>query len=217
MLRPVALVEQFNAIERELPDRWGTGQLRLTVADAGRCARAAGLLGPVNPGRRGTNIRFAVSRLGAGVGPDGIRRLLRRLDQEGIHGELELVSAEEAPEQELRRGQKLAEAWAVDTAALPPDWTDIYAEIRLDSTDYLDRAALLLSPLNPARYGGPTGFRFRCARNFGYGVSAEMARRCLQRCDDEGITGEVELLRVLSDTFPVATQGPVWYVGGRSV
>ena len=26
-----------------------------------------------------------------------------------------------------------------------------------------------------------------------------------------------ELIRVLADTYPNATQGPVWYVGGRSV
>jgi hypothetical protein len=44
-----------------------------------------------------------------------------------------------------------------------------------------------------------------------------MAERCFARCDEERITGEVEILRALSDTFPVATQGPVWYVGGRAV
>ena len=44
-----------------------------------------------------------------------------------------------------------------------------------------------------------------------------MAARCLERCDEEGITGELEILRVLSDTHPVGTQGPVWLVGGRSV
>ena len=44
-----------------------------------------------------------------------------------------------------------------------------------------------------------------------------MAARCLERCDEEKITGELEILRVLSDTHPVGTQGPVWLVGGRSV
>ena len=217
MLRLVALVEQFNAIEGGLPERWGDAQLRLTVADDGRCERAAALLGPANPGRRGKDIRFATGRTGRGIGPDGIRRLLLRLDREAIDGKLELVGSAEAPEQEIRAATKLADQWSEALAGLPQDWTDIYAEIRLDSTDYLDRAALLLSPVNPGRYGGPTGFRFRCARSFGYGASAEMVTRCLERCDEEGITGEVELLRVLSDTFPVATQGPVWYVGGRSV
>ena len=66
-------------------------------------------------------------------------------------------------------------------------------------------------------YGGPNALRFRCARTFGYGAAPGMAGRCLERCDEEGITGEVEILRALSDTYPVATQGPVWYVGGRAV
>ena len=85
------------------------------------------------------------------------------------------------------------------------------------STDWLDRAALLMAPVNPARYGGEPGFRFRVARTFGYGASAEMTRRCLERVDDEGIRGVLRILRVLSDTDPVSTQGPVWYVEGRSV
>jgi hypothetical protein len=74
-----------------------------------------------------------------------------------------------------------------------------------------------MAPLNPARYGGETGFRFRVARSFGYGASPEMTRRCLERIDEEGIRGSFRLLRVLADTYPNATQGPVWYVGGRSV
>jgi hypothetical protein len=217
MLRSVRLVEQFNAIERELPERWGTARLRLTVSDDGRCDRAAALLGPVNPGRLGKRIRFSASRQGGGIGVDGIRRLLRRMDDDGIDGELELVGAEEAPAAQLRATRTLAEAWRQAVATLPPDWSDVYAEVRLESTDFLERAALNLSPLNPARYGGPTGFRFRCARRFGYGAAPEMVARCFERCDEEGITGEVEILRALSDTSPVGTQGPVWYVGGRSV
>jgi hypothetical protein len=71
--------------------------------------------------------------------------------------------------------------------------------------------------VNPARYGGVAGFRFRCARRFGYGASAGMTRRCLERLDHEEIRGSVEILRALADTKPVQTQGPVWYLGGRSV
>jgi hypothetical protein len=44
-----------------------------------------------------------------------------------------------------------------------------------------------------------------------------MARRCLARLDEAEIRGTFQILRVLADTYPVATQGPVWYVGGRSV
>jgi hypothetical protein len=217
MLRSVRLVEQFDDVERELPERWGTARLRLTVSDDGRCDRAAALLSPANPGRLGKQLRFYAGRRGSGIGPNGIRRLLRKLDEEGIDAKLELLGSEDAPPAELRVRTKLADSWEQRLAELPPDWSDIYAEVRLDSTDFLERAALLLSPLNPARYGGATALRFRCARAFGYGASAEMVSRCFERCDEEGITGEVEILRALSDTFPVATQGPVWYVGGRSV
>jgi hypothetical protein len=217
MLRSVRLVDQFNGIERELPDEWSAARLRLDIADAGRCDRAAALLGPANPGRRGPHIRFTAARRGAGTGPEAVRRLLRRLDQEGIAGDLALVGADEARVEVLRKRPRLSESWIEALAALPPDWSDLYAEIRLDSTDFLERAALLLSALNPARYGGPTGFRFRCARQFGYGTAPQVVARYLERCDEEGITGEIEILRVLSDTVPVATQGPVWHVGGRTV
>jgi hypothetical protein len=217
MLRPLSLVDSFNAIERQLPDDWAEATLTLTVADEARRERAAAMLGPASPGRQGNTIRFAAVRRGGGIAPDGVRRLLRRLDMEGIRGELELAGVQEAPPAELRRRESLRDQWERALAALPSDWSDVYAEVRFESTDYVERAALLLAPVNPSRYGGPAALRFRCAHHFGYGVSPEMAARCFQRCDEDGITGEVEILRALSDTHPVATQGPVWLVGGRSV
>jgi hypothetical protein len=74
-----------------------------------------------------------------------------------------------------------------------------------------------LAPVNPTRVEGRLAFRFRVARQFGYGASAGMARRCLERLEAEGIRGELRILNALSDTKPVYTQGPVWYVGGRAV
>jgi hypothetical protein len=217
MLRPLRLVDQYTEIERQLPRDWAEARLLLNVADDGRCERAAALLGPANPGRLGKKIRFNVGRGGAAVGPEAVRRLLRRLDVEGVDGKLELLGAQEAPIEELRKRESLREAWERALASLPADWSDVYGEVRFDSTDYVERAALLLAPLNPARYGGRAALRFRCARSFGYGVSPEMAARCFERCDEDGLTGEVEILRALSDTYPVATQGPVWLVGGRTV
>jgi hypothetical protein len=217
MLGLVKLVDRFNHLEREFPEDWAEARLALNVRDDGRCARAAALLGPANPGRRGKVIRFHTGRRGGGVGPEAVRRLLRRLDLEGIDGELELVGLEEAPLAELRVREPLRSQWERALAGLPADWSDVYAEARFDSTDYVERGALLLAPVNPSRYGGPTALRFRCAHHFGYGVSPEMAGRCFERCDDDGMTGEVEILRVLSDTNPVGTQGPVWMIGGRSV
>jgi hypothetical protein len=217
MLSLVSLVDQWQAIDRGLPEGWGDARLRLTVPDEGDCDRAAALLGPANPGRRGKVISFFAARRGAGLSADRMRSLLGRLDREGIDGELELTGTGEAAEGPPIAPRKFATVWDAELAALPEDWTDLYAEVELASSDYLERAALLLAPTNPARYGGKPGFRFRVARRFGYGASAEMTRRCLERLDEEGIRGTVRVLWALSDTRPVQTQGPVWLSGGRSV
>jgi hypothetical protein len=217
MLRPVRLAQQFSEIERELGEDWGDARFVLRIDDDARCDRAVALLGPINPGRRGGEVYFFAGRRGSGHRPDVVRRLLRRVDREGIRGELELVSsvaAEQVPDTDRRA---LAAAWDAAIAGLPHDWSDVYAELELTSTDHLDGAALLTAPLNPSRHGDRPAFRFRVARSFGYGASAAMTRRCLERLDRAGIAGEVRILRVLSDTKPVGTQGPVWYVGGRSV
>jgi hypothetical protein len=108
-------------------------------------------------------------------------------------------------------------SWDAALASLPADWSDLLGEIELDSSDYVDRAALHLAPLNPRRVGTSLRMQFRSARRFGYGASAGMVRRCLERCDADGIRGRVEVLRVLSDTNPVGTQGPVWLLDGRTV
>ena len=216
MLRPLALVDRFNALERALPGDWSEARFVLTVRDDARCDRAAALLGPTNPGRRGKTVRFATARRGAGIGPEALRRLLRRLDAEGIRGNLEIVGASQAPTAELVQHDRLRDQWKRALDGLPSDWSDLYAEVRFDSTDYVEPGALLLAPVNPAR-SGSTSLRFRCAHHFGYGVSPEMATRCFERLDEAGFMGEVEILHALSDTNPVGTQGPVWMLGGRAV
>jgi hypothetical protein len=165
-----------------------------------------------------------------------VRRLLQRLDDERIDGRLELARATEY-ERPAEKHRSVVAEWEDSVATLPPDWSDLYCELELDSTDYLERTALLTAPLNPARWradarakparpeggaasgasGGERSFRFRVARRFGYGASADMVRRCFERLDDEGIRGHVRILRALADTKPYYTQGPVWYVGGRAV
>jgi hypothetical protein len=215
----VTLVGEWRLIQAELPDGWSSAQLRLTVADDAQASRAAALLGPAQPFRAQRNVlRFASALDGEAPGPEAIGRLLARLDAERINGTLELVAADEgAAPIAVAHVATLVDAWQAELARLPPDWSDLYAEIELLSTDYLERGALLCAPLNPRRDGTRAALRFRAARRFGYGAAPEMVRRCLERCDAERLRGSVHVLQALSDTRPVATQGPVWMLAGKNV
>jgi hypothetical protein len=217
MLRLVRLVEQWDRIAGDLPEDWGDARLALFVDDDVQLDRAAALLGPLNPGRRRSELRFFTARGGAGLGPDQLRRLLRRLDEERVAARLELLASDVPVTVPAVQRSRLADSWDVLLAALPEDWSDLHCELELTSTDQVGRAALLLAPVNPSRHGGTVGLRFRVARLRGYGAAPEMVRRCLARLDADGIPGHIEILRALSETRPVATQGPVWRVGGRSV
>jgi len=204
-------------MEGSLPEGWETARLRLIVNDRSRVERAAALLGPANPGRFGSFVAFDVERRGGGTSPNLVRRLFARLDGERIAGTLDVVGVEEATAAARAQETSLARQWQGLIDELPEDWSDLYAEVEIRSSDYLERGALLLAPVNPLRVTERTAFRFRVARRFGYGASPEMTRRCFERLDAENIHGAVRILWALSDTKPVYTQGPVWYVGGRAV
>jgi hypothetical protein len=211
------LVEQWRRIGSELPAGWSEARLALTLPRAGQRERAALLLSPATPGHVGETLHFSVRRSGGGIGPDQCTKLLGKLDAERIRGTLALLETVERELHEESPSEELATAWAQAVAGLPPDWSDLYCELDLDSSDYLQRAALMLAPLNPARVPDRSAFRFRVAQSFGYGASAQMTARCLERVDAEGITGRLTILRALSDTHNVATQGPVWRVAGKAV
>lgn len=223
MLRPVSFARQWTEIERALPEDWADARLWLMPADRAQLGRALALLGPLSPGKQGEAIRFFVGRRGAGPGPQAVLRLLRLLDAEGIRGRLELLeTARLAPPAAPPRAAaaepgSLAADWDAALGGLPDDWSDLHCELELTSSDHLERGALAVAPLNPSRAPGSPGFRFRAARRFGYGTSPEMTRRCLARLDEAGIPGHLRVLRVLSDTGPAGTQGPVWYADGRVV
>jgi hypothetical protein len=211
------LVDQWRRTAAELPSGWADAQLALTVPNEARRGRAAALLGPATPGLVGEELRLTVSRSGRGIGPDQLRKLLGKIDRERIRGTLRVLeTAAAAPRPEAPRAL-LADAWQESAAALPPDWSDLYCELELTSSDHLQRGALLTAPLNPAKVPGRSAFRFRAARRFGYGASPLMVARCCARLDAAGIPGRLSILRVLSDTRNVDTQGPVWRVGGKAV
>jgi hypothetical protein len=209
--------DQWAQIEGSLPADWS--EVQLLFRPEGAVEEAATALGPLQPGRVDSALRLHIQRAEGGV--DRARNIFRRLDGRRIWGTLELIGAIEdvAPVAEAgpRESASLVKTWEQALAELPPDWSDALCELRLDSSDLLPRAALLCAPMNPSRVPGETALRFRASGKQGYGVSPQMARRCLERMDAEGITGTVTVVQSLSDTENVATQGPVWRFAGHSV
>ena len=224
MLTAVKLVDQWQALERRLPDTWERVGLRLRTEQASELGEAARVLGPMGVGRVGDALAVEVRRAGGAAGPEAARRLFARLDEARVWCLLEqdeVVAREPAlaalEARDVPPSTSLAVAWDEALAELPADWSDLLCLLELDSSALLPRAALLTAPLNPTRGRERVGFTFRAARRAGYGASAAMTRRCLERLDAEEIGGRVTVLRALSDTDNVATQGPVWYVGGKAL
>jgi hypothetical protein len=211
------LVDQWRTIEDGLPADWNDVRLVVTTEQPGDLPRAAQVLSPMNAGKVGSTLVVHVRRAGGAQGPDAARRLFQRLDESRTWASLEQgqVLSEQAAAVAPDEVMPLAVSWEAALAPLPADWTDLLGELEVDSSDYLDRAALLCAPLNPTRDRSRLVFRFRCSGRSGYGASRGMAQRCFERLDEEGITGVTRVVRVLSDTDNVDTQGPVWLVGGK--
>ena len=212
--------DQWARIDEGLDEGWA--EVRLSFTPEGPSSEAAAVLGPLQPGLVGDELRFDVVR--SGGAPERLRNILWRLDRKRIWGTLALVemasTAPEAatePDDETEPPRTLTEAWEDAVSELPPGWSDLLCELELDSSDHLPRAALLGAPLNPTRVPHESALRFRASGKQGYGASPLMVRRCLERMDAEGIAGGIRVLYGLSDTENAVTQGPVWRLAGRSV
>jgi len=210
--------EQWAQIEQELPADWSETQLAFTPE--GSVAEAAAVLGPLQPGRVGSELRLHIERAEGGV--ERARNIFRALDRRRIWGTLSAVGSirDVAPLVEASGSERpgsLAEQWDAALAELPPDWSDVLCVLELDSSDHVPRAALLGAPLNPTRVHGEVALQFRASGKQGYGVSPQMARRCFERMDAETIAGSLRVVYGLSDTENAVTQGPVWRLAGKSV
>ena len=213
----MGLADEWREIEAHLLPRWGEARVALSFEQAAGAAEASALLAPLQPlhtGERSLSIRITSD--GSGPSGEALRRGLARLEASRVRGTLSLLSSEAGRTAAAAdEPVGLVASWRTALATVPADWSDLLGEIELDSSDYLDRAAVHLAPLNPRRSGDMTALRFRSARRFGYGASAGMVHACLERCDRDGIRGRVRVLRVLCDTRPVGTQGPVWQIDGE--
>ena len=217
------LVDQWSAIEDGLPVTWEDVRLTLTTEQQVDLPRAAQVLGSINAGKVGSALVFHVLRAGGAQGP---RRRSGSSPGSTGTGSGAISNSrtswfrptlDEDPAEARTDSLGVAASWDVALSPLPSDWTDLLCELEIVSSTLLDRTALLCAPLNPSRDGSRLAFTFRCSGRSGFGASRSMARRCFERLDDDGITGVTRVLRVLSDTDNVGTQGPVWLVGGKTL
>lgn len=80
---------------------------------------------------------------------------------------------------------------------LPPDWTDLEVDLRIeDESRYVD-AAVSLSQVNAQCYSERDwDWRLLVAHSFGHAAAAESVRGVLEKLDGEGIAGEMQVREV---------------------
>ena len=81
--------------------------------------------------------------------------------------------------------------------AMPPDWTDLELDLRIeDESRYVD-AAVTLSQVNAQPYSqADWDWRLIVAHSFGHAAAAETVKGVLAKLDAEGIGGEMQLREV---------------------
>jgi predicted alpha/beta hydrolase family esterase len=82
---------------------------------------------------------------------------------------------------------------------LPPDWTDLEVDLRIeDVSQYVD-TSVALSQVNAQVYQHPQeGWHWRLlvAHSFGHAAAAETVKAVLERLDEAGVTGELRVAEV---------------------
>lgn len=84
--------------------------------------------------------------------------------------------------------------------ALPPDWTDLEVDMRIeDGSQYVD-TAVALSQVNAQVYQHPLDeewhWRLLVAHSFGHAAAAETVMGILEKLDAEGVAGELRVAEV---------------------
>ena len=92
----------------------------------------------------------------------------------------------------------LADTFREIVDSLPPDWTDLEVDLRIDDeTRYID-CAVFLSQVNAQVYNRPRQWHWRLivAKSFGHAAAAETVKGVLAKVDAEGVGGELHVAEV---------------------
>jgi hypothetical protein len=83
---------------------------------------------------------------------------------------------------------------------LPPDWTDLEVDVRIeDESQYVD-TAVWMSQINAQVYQHPKAagrhWRLLVAKSFGHAAAPESVKGVLTKLDGEGVAGELRVADV---------------------
>jgi hypothetical protein len=80
---------------------------------------------------------------------------------------------------------------------LPPDWTDLEVDLRIDDEGRYVDTAVWLSQVNAQPFSeADWDWRLLVAHSFGHAAAAETVKGVLARLDAEGVSGELQVREV---------------------
>ena len=78
--------------------------------------------------------------------------------------------------------------------SLPPDWTDLELDLRIDDEGKYVDSAVALSQVNAQPYSeADWDWRLLVAQSFGHAAAPESVGGVLEKLDREGVTGELQV------------------------
>ncbi len=81
--------------------------------------------------------------------------------------------------------------------SMPPDWTDLELDLRIDEESRYIDTAVMLSQVNAQPYSrSDWHWRLLVAHSFGHAAAAPTVKGVLGRLDEEGVKGELVLREV---------------------
>jgi hypothetical protein len=83
---------------------------------------------------------------------------------------------------------------------LPPDWTDLEVDLRIEEMSQYVDTAVALSQVNAQVYQHPKAngwhWRLLVAHSFGHAAAAETVKGVLEKLDADGVAGELRMAEV---------------------
>lgn len=78
--------------------------------------------------------------------------------------------------------------------SMPPDWTDLELDLRIDDESRYVDTAVALSTVNAQPYSqADWHWRLLVAQSFGHAAAADTVLGVLERLDEDGVAGEMQV------------------------